>query len=199
MSGIQINAERFFERLTRLEEHWAKNKELWGGADSLCIPLGPSTEGSTYSKSASLHLYLMGYEFPDSVIVITKGKFYFMATAKKNKFFEDSILPAMNENTQTVVLLEKTKDDGQNRENMNDLLNRMREKNGKKVASFFKQTFDGKYIPLWMQMLNDSQLDMHEAGPAFGSFFAGKDADELVSIKTCFLRSTCTPLISYTF
>eukprot|EP00605_Chrysophyceae_sp_TOSAG23-4_P002193 GSChrysophyteH1.ASY1.ANO1.2423.1 assembled CDS len=180
---MQINAERFFSRLTKLEEHWLANKELWGGSDSLCIPIGPASEGQIYSKSSALHLYLMGYEFPDSVIVITKGKFYFMATAKKNKLFEDSVLPAMNENTQTVVLLEKTKDDGQNREHMNDLLNRMREKGGKKVASFFKQPFEGKFIPTWMQMLKDSQLEMHEASPSFGSFFAIKDEDEAENCK----------------
>ena len=181
--GVRIDAERFFKRLSLLETHWSENKDAWGGSDALCIPLGPSGEGLEYSKSSSLHLFLMGYEFPDTVMVITKGKFFFMATAKKLKYFEESVLPAMNENTQQVVLLEKTKDDGQNRENMNDLINRMRENKGKKVASFFKATFEGKFIPQWMTMLKDSQLDMHEAGPAFGHFFAQKDSDELEFCK----------------
>jgi len=182
--GVKISAERFFERLARLETHMSTHKEgLWGGCGAISIPLGASAGDVTYSKSAAMHLYLLGYEFPDSVMVLTKGHFYFMATNKKLSYFKDQIVPHQNESTPKITLLEKSKDEGQNRENMNDLINAIRKDKGKKIGSFFKQEFDGKFIPQWITMLKDSQLDTHEIGPALSNFFLVKDESELDNCK----------------
>jgi len=182
--GVKISAERFFERLARLEAHMSAHKEgFWGGCGAISIPLGPSTGDVNYSKSAALHLYLLGYEFPDTVMVLTKGHFYFMATAKKLSYFKEQIVPQQNENTPKITLLEKSKDEGQNRENMNELINAMRKDKGKKIGSFFKASFEGKFIPNWITMLKDSQLDTFEIGAALGNFFLVKDESELDSCK----------------
>jgi nucleosome binding factor SPN SPT16 subunit len=183
--GVKINHVRFFERLARLEAHIELHKNsLWGGCDAITIPLASSSSDVNYSKSAALHLYLLGYEFPESIIVITKKNFYFMSAPKKLAYLQESLIPHQNENTTKITLLEKTKDDGQNRENMNALINAMRKDKGKKVGSFFKQQFEGKFAPLWIQMVKDSQLDMHEVAPAFGYFFAVKDETELVRVRS---------------
>jgi nucleosome binding factor SPN SPT16 subunit len=186
MSGITINSERFFARLSKLQSHFEKNKaDLYGNSDSLVIPLGSSTGDVAYSKAASLHLYLLGFEFPDSIIIIRKGTFHFMATAKKCQYLREFLVPNANENTSTIELIEKTKDDGQNRENMNELVNILRKDKGKKVGSIFKQSegFQGKFIPGFMTMVKDSQLDMVEIANALSSFFMLKDQDELENCK----------------
>ena len=81
MADIQISSDKFYLRLQRLIDAWTSNKTSWGGADSLCIMLGTREEESSYSKSSSLHLYLLGYEITDSIIIITKNSFTFMASA----------------------------------------------------------------------------------------------------------------------
>ena len=178
--GVKINTERFFERLERLLAHIGQQSGLWGGCDAVTIPLGPLSSDVNYSKSSALHLYLLGYEFPDSVIVITKRKFYFMATDRKLRYLRDALIPFQNENTPKIILLEKSKDEGQNREHMNELINAMRKDKGKKIGTFIKQQFDGKFVPQWMQMVKDSQLELHEISPALGQFFVIKDESELV-------------------
>ena len=91
---VNINAEKFFQRLERLQTHWTTHKSTsWGGSDAICIPLGSAAgKEMNYSKSSSMHLYLLGYEFPDSIMIITRNSFHFMATAKKCSYLENSLL-----------------------------------------------------------------------------------------------------------
>jgi nucleosome binding factor SPN SPT16 subunit len=184
MSGVQLNAERFFTRLGRLEKSIQESKSTtWGDIDGLCICAGLSSDDHLYTKSSSLHLYLLGYEFSDTVLLLTKGTLYFMASEKKCGIWRDQILPHA-ENYQTKIeLLEKTKDDGMNREHMNRLLNAVRGKDnkGKKIGSLFKLQYDGKFISTWMDMVKGSQLEMFEAAPAIGKLLSIKDENELVS------------------
>lgn len=181
MSEVKIDTARFFERLNRLVAHWDDNSGLWGGSKTICIPMGTSSGEQSYSKMASLHLYLLGYEFPDTLMVITKTDFYFMGTSKKCGYLKDALSEKAKEDGNiNLHLLEKSKDDGQNREYQNDLLNHMR-KSGKIVGCFLKTVFEGKFVPGWMDMLKGSQLELHEITPSIGDFLSIKDSDEMVS------------------
>jgi nucleosome binding factor SPN SPT16 subunit len=194
MSEVSIDADRFFTRIKRVEEHLASHKGgVWEGCESLCIPLGTSDESVPYSKSASMHLYLLGYEFPNSIMLLTKGNFYFMATAEKCKYLKDSILPKQDENASIKIhLVERSKDSGANRELMHDLLGAVRKNHGSKLASLFKTDYQGKFVPEWMEMVKGSGLDMIEATPGLSHLLSTKDETELVS--TFYLRSIKTQL-----
>lgn len=196
MSGVSIETDRFFERVKRLGEHMAAHKgDLYDGSESLCIPLGSSDESVPYSKSASMHLYLLGYEFPNSLMLVKKGHFYFMATPEKCEYLKSSILAKQDENPDTKVhLLERTKDSGQNRELMHELLGAVRKNNGSKIASLFKTDYQGKFIPEWMEMVKGSGLDMVEASPALSHLLSTKDESELVSAHK---RHGSSSLFSY--
>ena len=183
MSGVVIDAGRFFTRLKRVEEHMSSHKGgLYEGSESLCIPMGTSDESVPYSKSASMHLYLLGYEFPNSLMLVTKGNFYFMATAEKCEYLKSTILAKQDENTNIKIhLLERTKDSGMNRELMHELLGAVRKNHGSKIASLFKADYHGKFIPEWMEMVKGSGLDMVEATSALSNMLSTKDETELVS------------------
>lgn len=183
MSGVVIDTDRFFTRLKRVEEHMLTHKGgLYEGSESLCIPLGTTDESVPYSKSASMHLFLLGYEFPNSLMLVTKGHFYFMATSEKCEYLKSSILAKQDENTNIKIhLLERTKDSGQNRELMHELLGAVRKNQGSKIASLFKADYQGKFIPEWMEMVKGSGLDMIEATPSLSHMLSSKDETELVS------------------
>lgn len=175
-----MNAERFYQRLERLQTEWMSHKgTVWGGSDALCIPLGAVGEEINYSKSSSFHLFLFGYEFADSLIVITRNNFYFMATAKKCGMLEKDL--AGKHDTIKLNLLVRTKDEGQNREHFNELGNVVRKGGGKRIGSLFKGEYQGNFIPIWMSFVDQSQLEKFEISSALGLFLAVKDEVELVS------------------
>eukprot|EP01038_Epipyxis_sp_PR26KG_P005811 gene5811-8017_t len=178
MSEIVVNVDRFYSRLERIQTDWMTHKNtLWGGSDAICIPLGTSSEDNlNYSKSSSMHIYLFGYEFPDSIILITRNNFYFMSTAKKCDYMNELV---GKNSAITVHLIIRTKDEGANRESFHTLANAIRKGGGKKVGSLFKNEYLGTFIPSWIQFVETNQLEVYEVASAVGVLLATKDDVEL--------------------
>jgi nucleosome binding factor SPN SPT16 subunit len=182
---LAINKEKFTERLEKLQNDWQSKKSTsYNLADALCIPLGTAGE-SIYSKSSSFHLYFFGNEeLTDSVIIITKNTFYFMSSTKKVNFVKGQLGDSLG--SFNLIYLERTKDEGLNRENFNKLMNAVRKGNGKKLGSFFKDKFNGSFMSSWMEFVESSQIEKSDVTAAFGTFFAMKDEQEIVSFPSRF-------------
>ena len=56
---------------------------LFKGADAIAVVTGSANEDELYSKSASLQNWLLGYEFPDTCIVIGNRSPTVLTSAKK--------------------------------------------------------------------------------------------------------------------
>jgi nucleosome binding factor SPN SPT16 subunit len=176
---VNINAEKFFQRLEKFQTDWTEHKSTrWGGSDAICIPFGAtSSDAVSYSKSSAMHLYLLGYEFPDSIIVITKNSFYFMSTKKKCAYLESALVGTSS--PISVNLIEKDKDDGVNKERFHNLLSVIRKGGGKRLGSLFSVEYVGKFIPQWLDLVRQGEIEMFEIAPVLGMFFATKDEGEI--------------------
>ena len=72
--------------VTRLEE--------FGAADALVFAVGAPDDELSYNKSSALQVFLLsykktfllGYEFPDTLMAITESSFVFLSSAKKGFF-----------------------------------------------------------------------------------------------------------------
>jgi len=184
--SIKIAADKFFSRMERLQTHLSENRgSVWGGTEAISVAMGPSDEDNPYSKAGAFHLYLFGYEFPDSIILVTKGFFYFMATKKKCDILQKELGASPAAQTLKLVFLEKTKDEGQNRENFHELLNAVRKNNGKKIGCMFKEKSNdrGEFVKKWLSLVGDSELDKVEINASLGQFLAVKDETEIEMCK----------------
>lgn len=56
---------------------------LFKGADALAVVTGSANDDELYSKSASLQNWLLGYEFPDTCIVIGNRSITILTSSKK--------------------------------------------------------------------------------------------------------------------
>ena len=56
---------------------------LWKAADALLIDKGADNEDELYSKSAALQTWLLGYEFPETVMAICAKKVLVLTSKKK--------------------------------------------------------------------------------------------------------------------
>lgn len=182
---VKIDVDQFYQRLDKLIGYWMSNKGLFGGAETISIPLGAtqSEDAAVYSKSTSTHQYLFGYEFPDAIILLTKNSFYFMATAKKCSYLESAFEgKSATPSGITINFLKKSKDDTANREMFHTLLGVARKNNGKKIGSLYKGDYNGGFIPSWLKFIGDELLEKVEIASAMGLFFCRKDSVELVMI-----------------
>ena len=174
---VVIDAEQFFTRLDRLKRHWISHKhEFWEGADAVCIPMGSMKDQNVdYSKSSSMHMYLLGYEFPDSLFVLTSTKLFFMAAQKKVNFVE----AIKNDEKFPITTLVKTKDEDANRDHFKTILDEIKKGGGSKLGSLMKAAFEGKFIASWIDYTSEA-IEVVEAGRGFGSLLSVKDPIELV-------------------
>ena len=180
---VKVDAELFSSRLKRLLTNFVSNKEsLWSNADALCIPMGSSSEEElNYSKSSALHLYLLGYEFADSIFILTKSVCCFMATEKKCGLIQDALKVHAVDGLK-FEFFKKTKSEVDNRSCFDSMLSVIR-KAGSKLGTLLKADFQGVFIPQWHEALARSNLTTVEIATNLGTFFAAKDENELVSIS----------------
>jgi len=196
---VIIDAELFSTRLKKLHTSFISNKEAWNGADVLCVPMGASSdEELNYSKSSALHLYLLGYEFSDSILILTKNTVCFMATAKKCGLIETAIQTKAVEGLK-FEFFKKTKDEGSNREAFNAMLAIIRKNGCTKIGTLLKGSFPGIFIPAWTEAVAHSTIPTGEIGSALGAAFAVKDSDELVSVYFIYLYFNFIDFVFFEF
>ena len=90
MGDIEIKADAFFERLNSLYTTWKSDKRspdgAFSGADSFFVVTGKASEQeSAYQKNNALHFWLLGYEFPATLMVFTQATAYVVTTEKKGE------------------------------------------------------------------------------------------------------------------
>jgi len=95
MSGIEIDKKLFHERLSSFLTQWKSDKRassdsVFGGAGSIAICVGKGDENNpdNDSKTAAFQLWLLSYEFPQTLIILTPDVVHFVTTKKKAVYLE---------------------------------------------------------------------------------------------------------------
>ena len=113
MSEVKVDPDVFWLRIMKLHKTWnvrlpalpsacplfalraagsdalhcsqsGREKEgLFKGADAIAVVTGSANEEELYSKSAALQTWLLGYEFPDTVIAICSRSITILTSPKK--------------------------------------------------------------------------------------------------------------------
>lgn len=179
---VTINSELFYSRLNKILTHWNQHKSspssLYENSNVLVIPMG-AVKGNDviYSKSSALHLYLLGYEFPESLIIITTNIFYFVTTQKKAAYLE-----AIKDDTKfPIETFYKTKDENANQEIFKNILSIIRKNYGTTIGTLVKGEFEGKFIPSWNEYVASESFNTVDISRGLGVILSVKDAMELVS------------------
>ena len=66
-----------------MSQNGREKEGLFKGADALAVVTGSANDDELYSKSASLQNWLLGYEFPDTCIVIGNRSITILTSSKK--------------------------------------------------------------------------------------------------------------------
>eukprot|EP01041_Mallomonas_annulata_P010767 gene10767-22491_t len=184
---VQIDAERFFQRIQKLKTHWQSNKStLYGDADALCIQMGTleNQDGAAiYSKSTATHLYFLGYEFPDSLFILTNTSFFFMATSKKCSYLETALTSAKAPNGLNFQVFHKNKDASLNSTSFGTIVSAIKGPGGSKLGTLIKGSFPGPFMASWSSFVDAAKLTKVDISNALGLFYAIKEEAELESCK----------------
>ncbi|KAJ5928022.1 FACT complex subunit s.t1.c16 [Penicillium verhagenii] len=195
---IAIDKTIFFNHLSNLYASWKADKRsgnaLFGGAGAIVILMGKTrTDESSFQKNNAMHFWLLGYEFPATLLVLTTEAIYAVTTAKKAELLEP-----LKGGKIPVEILVTTKDPESKTKAFEKCLEVIKGA-GKKVGTLPKDTTSGPFADDWKRAFAEISKDIEEVDitPALSTAFSIKDPEELVSIRNA--SRACSGLMSEYF
>lgn len=182
--GYEINAETFCKRLKTFYANWKENKQaFWGSADAITVSAPPPSEDLRYLKSSALNVWLLGYEFPETIMVFMESRIHFLCSQKKASLLEVLKKPAKTSLGIDIVLHVKGRNDSGSAQ-MDDICESLSAvRVPVVVGSIVKEAPEGKLLEAWAEKLKGSMFQIVDVSGGFSEIFAVKDEAEIISIK----------------
>ncbi|BFZ55603.1 FACT complex subunit spt16 [Savitreella phatthalungensis] len=181
MSTIEVNKASFHRRLGKLVESWKKEDGSgpWSGIDGLLAVMGSPDEQDPYKKTAALHSWLLGYEFPATLMLITRERITIITSSGKAKFLD----PLVQGCPIKLELVRRTKDDAENARQFSAIADQL--KTIKNIGEFPKDEYSGKFMEEWKKATDNTRADLQtkDAGPAVSACLQVKEDDELRNMR----------------
>ncbi|KAJ7963220.1 FACT complex subunit SPT16 [Quillaja saponaria] len=188
-TAYSIDPNNFQSRLKLLYSHWDEHRSThWGSSDILAIATPPASEDLRYLKSSALNIWLLGYEFPETIMVFTKKQIHFLCSPKKVSLLEVVIKLSKDTVGVDVVMHAKAKgDDGTGL--MDAIFHAIRAQskvdgNDNPILGYItREAPEGKLLETWDEKLKNSDFHLSDITNGFSDLFAVKKNDELTCVK----------------
>jgi nucleosome binding factor SPN SPT16 subunit len=180
---VKIDKAQFHNRLSSLTAAWKADKRsgnhVFGDVGSIVVVMGKSDEAAGFHKANGLQFWLLGYEFPATLFLITMEAIYIVTTKKKAAYLE-----ALKDGKTPVEIIVRGKDVEENAkqlERINDIIKAA----GKKVGTIQKDTSSGPFVTEWKSAFGDisKEVEEFEISTALSTAMAVKDENELRCIR----------------
>ncbi|KAL5724319.1 DNA helicase [Ranunculus cassubicifolius] len=189
-----INLENFTKRLKVLYSHWKENKtDHWGSSDAIVVATPPASEDLRYLKSSALNMWLLGLEFPETIMVFMNKQIHFLCTQKKASLLQVLKKPANEAVGAEIVMHVKAKSDN-GTALMEEIFRSIRaqlKSESPIVGHIAKEAPEGNLLDTWAEKLKSSNFQLADVTNGFSELFAVKDSTEITNVKkAAFLTSS---------
>ncbi|OMO95969.1 hypothetical protein COLO4_15580 [Corchorus olitorius] len=160
-----------------------------GGAGKvLAVATPPPSEDLRYLKSSALNIWLLGYEFPETIMVFTKKQIHFLCSQKKASLLDVVKKSAKEAVGVDVVMHVKAKnDDGTALMDAIFRSIRAQHKGDENDAPVFgyiaREAPEGKLLETWADKLKSASFQLADITNGLSDLFAVKDKEELMNVK----------------
>ncbi|KAK7360351.1 hypothetical protein VNO77_02338 [Canavalia gladiata] len=185
--SIDLNA--FESRLKTLYSHWDEHRtDLWGSSDAIAIACPPPSEDLRYLKSTALNSWLLGFEFPETIMVFMKKQIHILCSQKKASILQSVKKAAKDAVRVDLVLHVKPKnDDGTAL--MDDIFHAIRAQSksdghdSSTVGYISREAPEGKLLETWNEKLKNTKFHLSDVANGFSTLFAVKSNEEITFIR----------------
>ncbi|KVH89908.1 FACT complex subunit SPT16 isoform X1 [Cynara cardunculus var. scolymus] len=188
--GYAIDATTLVRRLQSLYSHWREHRdELWGSSNAFAVATPPPSDDLRYLKSSALNIWLLGYEFPETIMVFSDKQMHFLCSQKKVSLLDVVKKSAKEAVGVDVVMHVKAKnDDGATQ--MDAILRAIEaqeKSNGNDdtpvLGYIAREAPEGKLLERWTEKMKDSSLQLCDITNGLADLFAVKEAGEITNVK----------------
>ncbi|KAF2300884.1 hypothetical protein GH714_018015 [Hevea brasiliensis] len=185
-NAYSINTDKFKVRLKTLYSHWNEHKdEMWGSADAITIATPPPSDDLRYLKSSAMNVWLLGYEFPETIMVFMKKQIHFLCSQKKASLLEVVRTPAHDVagGIDVAIHVKAKGDDGTSI--MEAIFRAIRvQPNANVIGYIAKEAPEGTLLETWAQKLKTAGFQqIADVTNGFSDLLALKDAEEILNVK----------------
>uniref|UniRef100_A0A1J3DK92 FACT complex subunit n=1 Tax=Noccaea caerulescens TaxID=107243 RepID=A0A1J3DK92_NOCCA len=188
-NNYAIDVPNFISRTRALYAHWNEHSaDLWGSADALAVATPPPSDDLRYLKSSALNIWLLGYEFPDTIMVFTSKQIHFLCSKSKASLLEVVKRPALAELKIEISMHVKAKaDDGTAQ--MDAIFRAIRDlsrgdgKDSQVVGHIAREAPEGKFLETWTEKLKNANFQFVDITGGLSDLFAVKDDTEIINVK----------------
>ncbi|KAM0246478.1 hypothetical protein ACHAQJ_010195 [Trichoderma viride] len=195
MAEIKIDSKLFQERLSHFVTAWKNDLRtkdgLFGGASSFVIMMGKVEEVPEFHKNNAVHFWLLGYEFPTTLMLFTVDTLYILTTAKKAKHLDQ-----LKGGRFPIEVLVRGKDAAENEKLFVTVAEKIKEA-GNKVGIITKDTSKGPFVDEWKKVFSEQCKEIEEVdiSTALSTHaFSIKDESELRAMRTA--SKACVALMT---
>ncbi|KAF7563053.1 hypothetical protein G7046_g1078 [Stylonectria norvegica] len=195
MAEIKIDSKVFQERMSHFVAAWKNDLRakdgLFGGASSMVVMMGKVEEIPEFHKNNAIHFWLLGYEFPTTLMLFTLDTLYILTTLKKAKHLEQ-----LKGGRYPIEVLVRGKDAAENEKLFIKLTDKIKE-SGDKVGTISRDTSRGPFVEEWKKLFaaeckDVEQVDISAALSTHA--FSVKDETELRTMRTA--SKACVALMT---
>lgn len=195
--GIAVDKNKFQTRLKKLLDTWSDDQSsetsLFHGVDTFLALMGSADEDNPYQKTAALHTWLLGYEFPATLILLSRSKIVFLTSENKAKFLQpltkDAVVP--------MEIIHRSKDEKERAQQYDKIISEI--KAGTKMGYFAKDSYKGKVVDEWNKAYEAeaaSTITKIDFSNAIAPCMSIKDDSEIASIRAA-AKSSVTVLTEF--
>ncbi|MQL95550.1 hypothetical protein Taro_028222 [Colocasia esculenta] len=181
-----IDMGNFVKRLKAFYGHWKEHRaDMWGGSEAIVVATPPSSEDLRYLKSSALNIWLLGYEFPETIMVFMSKQIHFLCSQKKASLLETVKQSARDAVGADIVMHVKGKNDDGTAA-MDDMLRAVRahsKSDSPVIGHIAREAPEGKLLETWVEKLKGSGFQLGDVTNGFSELFAVKDERELTYVK----------------
>ncbi|KAK3945976.1 transcription elongation complex subunit [Diplogelasinospora grovesii] len=195
MADIKIDSKLFQERISQFISAWKNDKRsgdaLFGGVSSILINMGKVDANPEFHKNNAMHFWLLGYEFPTTLMLFTLDTIYILTTQKKAKYLDQ-----VKGGRYPVEVLVRGKDNAENEKLFLKIADAIKTA-GKKLGVLTKDTSKGPFIDEWKKVFADNCKDVEEVDISqalSAGAFSAKDETELRAMRTS--SKACVALLT---
>lgn len=184
--SVEIDNAVFRKRVSLLQRKISDGE--FNGASSLLVLIGKDDEENSFAKSAVIHTWLLGYEFPMTAMAITKDKTFIVTSARKKSYLEP--IEKGGNGDVTILTRGAASEAEKNKEVLTKLADLISATGNTKVGVFPKDSYKGALINEWNDLDAPKKWEHVDVSLPVARAMEVKDEEELRAIRNASKAST---------
>ncbi|KAI8911514.1 FACT complex subunit-domain-containing protein [Gorgonomyces haynaldii] len=181
--SVTLDNAQYNRRAQMLLDHFNNSKSEYLDSEAILFVVGTAEEEMSYQKSTAFQTWLLGYEFPDTIILVTSTKLVFLTSQKKGNILQGLVT---GKESVPLEILKRTKDEDHNRILFAQLLDML----PTKIGVISKDQAAGKFATEWKTALSSKSLEEIDVSGALATLLSTKD-DAEVKLMSQAARISC--------